>query len=92
MHLKKLNAHIKLVLLGGRPIIRGKEMLKNTKDENLIFVVFCGCFALLFIFAMHFSQQRRLVELQTQIDELRIIVDQRFLPAMILDREHLMPR
>lgn len=67
-------------------------MLRNTKENNLIFVVFCGCFALLFIFAMHFSQQRKLVELQAQIDELRIIVDQKFLPALILDRENLMVR
>ena len=62
-------------------------MLKNTNEDNLVFVVFCGCFALLFIIAMHFSQQTRLVELQTQIDELRIVVDHKTLPAMILDRD-----
>jgi len=28
-------------------------------------------------------------ELQTQIDELKIVVDQKFLPAMIFDKENL---
>jgi hypothetical protein len=86
------NVHTKLVLPLGRPTIKGKEMLRNTKDDNLIFVVFCGCFALLFICAMHFAQQQRLVQLQIQIDELKIVVDQKFLPAMILDKETLMVR
>ena len=31
-------------------------------------------------------QHRRIKNLQTQIDELRIIVDQKFLPAMMLDK------
>lgn len=31
-------------------------------------------------------------ELQTQIDELKIIVNERFLPAMILDRENFKVR
>jgi hypothetical protein len=31
-------------------------------------------------------QSRRIKNLQTQIDELRIIVDQKFLPAMMLDK------
>jgi hypothetical protein len=34
-------------------------------------------------------QSRRINNLQTQIDELRIIVDQKFLPAMILDNHNL---
>lgn len=61
-------------------------MLRSIKDNDLIFVVFCGCFALLFIIAMHFAQQKKLVELQTQIDELKIIVDQKTLPALMLDK------
>lgn len=34
-------------------------------------------------------QHRRIVNLQTQVDELRIIVNQKFLPAMIFDREDI---
>jgi hypothetical protein len=34
-------------------------------------------------------QHRRIKALQTQVDELRIIVNQKFLPAMILDKENL---
>ena len=37
-------------------------------------------------------QSKQTKELQTQIDELKIIVDQKFLPAMILDKENLMLR
>lgn len=40
--------------------------------------------AVLFILTMHlFSKVKNL---QTQIDELKIVVDQKFLPAMIFDR------
>ena len=31
-------------------------------------------------------QHRQIKSLQTQIDELRIVVDQKFLPAMMLDK------
>ena len=62
------------------------------KDDNAIFLMFVGCFAVLFFLVMHFHQQKKLVELQTQIDELRIIVDQKFLPSMIFDKENLMLR
>jgi hypothetical protein len=31
-------------------------------------------------------QHRRIKSLQTQVDELRIIVNERFLPALILDK------
>jgi hypothetical protein len=34
-------------------------------------------------------QSRRIKDLQAQIDELRIIVNERFLPAMILDKHNL---
>jgi len=56
------------------------------KDDNVIFVMFVGCFAALIMLVLHFNQQNKLVELQTQIDELRIIVNERFLPAMIFDK------
>ena len=43
--------------------------------------------AILLILCMHlFSKVKNL---QTQIDELRIIVDQKFLPAMILEQPTL---
>lgn len=43
-----------------------------------------GCLIgmLIILFVIHFKQTK---ELQTQIDELKIIVNQKFLPAMILD-------
>lgn len=45
-------------------------------------------FTLIFtlMFFLDVSQVKRNRELQTQIDELRIVVDQKFLPAMILDQ------
>jgi hypothetical protein len=39
--------------------------------------------------AVEGHQHRRIKALQTQVDELRIIVNQKFLPAMILDKENL---
>lgn len=45
-------------------------------------------FTLIFtlIFFLDVAQVKRNRELQTQIDELKIVVDQKFLPAMILDQ------
>ena len=60
--------------------------------DNTILYMFVGCFALLFLLVMHAVQQKRINELQVQIDELRIIVDHRVLPALILDKHNLMPR
>jgi hypothetical protein len=37
-------------------------------------------------------QHRRIKDLQTQVDELRIIVNERFLSAMILDKHNLTVR
>jgi len=37
-------------------------------------------------------QHRRIKDLQTQVDELRIIVNQRTLPALVLDVHNLLPR
>ena len=37
-------------------------------------------------------QHRRIKNLQTQVDELRIIVNERFLSAMILDKHNLTVR
>ena len=57
-------------------------MIKN----DTIFYMFCACFALTFLLIMHVAQQKRINELQIQIDELKIVADQRFLPAMIFDK------
>lgn len=35
------------------------------------------------------QQQKDIEELKTRVTELSIVVDQKFLPAMILDKEHL---
>ena len=56
--------------------------------------------AILFLIALGLSagsivselQHRRIKSLQTQVDELRIIVNERFLPAMILDTHNLTVR
>jgi hypothetical protein len=37
-------------------------------------------------------QHRRIKSLQTQVDELTIVVNERFLPAMILDTHNLSVR
>ena len=37
-------------------------------------------------------QSRRIKNLQVQIDELRIIANERFLPAMIFDKHNLIAR
>jgi hypothetical protein len=37
-------------------------------------------------------QHRRIKDLQTQVDELTIVVSQRFLPAMIFDKHNLTVR
>jgi len=54
--------------------------------DNGIFYMFCACFALLFLLIMHVAQQKRINELQIQLDELKIVADQKFLPAMIFDK------
>ena len=53
--------------------------------DNALFYMFVACFAFLFLVVMHAVQQKRINELQIQIDELKIVTDQKFLPAMILD-------
>lgn len=58
----------------------------NMKDDRLFFA-FCASFALMILLSLHIVQQKRINELQTQIDELRIVVDHKILPAMILDKE-----
>lgn len=80
-----LNVLIKLVLPRGRPIIKESAMLKsiNMKFDLDIMYAFVLCM-LVIIFTL---QAREIKNLQTQISELKIVVDQKFLPAMILDRE-----
>ena len=61
-------------------------------NDDRIFYLFCACFALMIMSVMHVVQQKRINELQTQIDELKIIIDQKFLPALILDKQAFMLR
>jgi len=55
-------------------------------NDDRLFYAFCACFTLMFLLFMHVAQQKRINELQVQIDELRIVVDHKVLPAMILDK------
>lgn len=64
--------------------MRGNIDLK--KDDSM-FYLFCACFALLLMCVLHVAQQKRINELQTQLDELKLVVDHKFLPALILDKE-----
>ena len=57
------------------------------KPENIL--LFCIAIGLVFQTFVSEIQSRRIKNLQVQIDELRIIVNQRFLPAMIFDKENL---
>lgn len=56
-------------------------------DTDIMFGLLIAMLIVLFTI-----QSKQTKELQTQIDELKIIVDQKFLPAMIFDKENLMPR
>jgi hypothetical protein len=69
---------------------KGSVMLKgiNMKFDLDIMFAFVLCM-LIVIFTL---QAREIKLLQTQVDELRIIVDQKFLPALIFDKNNFMPR
>lgn len=54
-------------------------MLKTTRE----IITLC---LILLLFVLEGLQIIKNRELQTQIDELKIIVDQRFLPALIFDK------
>jgi hypothetical protein len=49
-------------------------------------------FVLCMLVVVFVLQSREIKTLQTQIDELRIIVDQKYLPALIFDKYNLMLR
>lgn len=53
-------------------------------DLDILFGTIIAMLIVLFVF-----QAKQVKDLQAQIDELRIIVDQKFLPAMILDEINL---
>lgn len=68
-------------------------MLKNINmNDDRIFYLFCACFALMIMSVMHVVQQKKINDIQLQVDELKIIVDQKFLPSLILDTKNLMVR
>ncbi len=66
-------------------MIKESETPKNTNMKPFDFnFIAATAIAILLILCMHlFSKVKNL---QTQIDELKIIVDQKFLPAMIFDK------
>jgi len=87
MHLASaLNVLIKLVLLRGRLIIRESGTLKNINMKPFDFdFISATAIAILLILSMHLFS--KIKNLQTQIDELKIVVDQKFLPAMIFNKD-----
>ena len=85
-----LNVLIKLVLPRGRPIIKESAMQKNINMKFDLDIMYA--FVLCILVVVFTLQSRDIKNLQTQIDELKIIVDQKFLPAMILDRENFTVR
>ena len=80
-----LNVLIKLALPPERPMIRAREMLKNINMKLDLDIMFG--FVLCMLVVIFTIQAREIRNLQIQIDELKIVVDQKFLPAMILDRK-----
>lgn len=56
-------------------------------DTDILFGLIIAMLIILFTI-----QAKQVRDLQTQIDELKIIVDQKFLPAMIFDKENLTVR
>jgi len=51
--------------------------------NNIDYAIIGGLFGCLLVFDLF--QVKKNIELQTQIDELRIVVNQKYLPALILD-------
>ena len=58
-------------------------------DTAILFLIALGVIAGSIVSEL---QHRRIKDLQTQVDELRIIVNERFLPVMIFDKENLTVR
>jgi hypothetical protein len=58
-------------------------------DTAILFLITLGLIAGSIVSEL---QHRRIKDLQTQVDELRIIVNERFLSAMILDKHNLTVR
>lgn len=58
-------------------------------DTAILFLIALGVIAGSIVSEL---QHRRIKDLQTQVDELRIVVNERFLPAMIFDKENLTVR
>ena len=58
-------------------------------DTAILFLIALGVIAGSIVSEL---QHRRIKDLQTQVDELRVIVNERFLPAMIFDKENLTVR
>ncbi len=85
-----LNVLIKLALPREKPMIKESEMLKNIKMKFDLDIMFG--FVLCMLIVIFTIQAHEIKNLQTQVDELKIIVDQKFLPALIFDKNNFMPR
>jgi len=71
-------------------MIKESEMLKNINMKFDLDIMYA--FVLCMLVVVFVLQSREIKTLQTQIDELRIIVDQKYLPALIFDKYNLMLR
>ena len=85
-----LNVLIKLVLPRGRPIIKESAMLKNINMKMDLDIMYA--FVLCMLIVLFTLQAREIKNLQTQVDELKIVVDQKFLPAMIFNENDFQVR
>ena len=65
-------------------------MLKNTKMKFELDIMYGILLAMLIV--LYTINARDTNKLQTEIDELRLIVNNKFVSSMILDKDKLMPR
>jgi predicted Holliday junction resolvase-like endonuclease len=63
--------------------------MKSYNDNNILFFIFVYCISLLFILLFLFKLKDNNQKLQTQIDELRMIFNQKFLQEMVTDQPKL---
>jgi hypothetical protein len=79
-----LNVLIKLALPREKLMIKEGVMLKNINMKFDLDIMFA--FILCMLIVLFTIQAAELKSLQTQVDELRIIVNQKTMPALMLDK------
>ena len=72
------------------PVLRYSRILLIMKLDTAIIILLA--FGIIAGSIVSELQHRRIKDLQTQVDELRIIVNERFLSAMIFDKYNLTVR